>query len=204
MKRKALGKGLSALLPDPDPSPAGEEATLHVSPDRLDVNPFQPRTLMEPSRLQELAASIRESGMIQPLLVRRAGGRYQIIAGERRWRAAQMLGLAAGPVGAGGGAPGGPAARPAPAPQRPPRPEHARGRGALARGPGDAGPDRPPGEVGHAPRGVRDGSGAAADLRAAASGRARKVGGMLTFLPATRGGSAGSPDSLRAWGSGGA
>jgi ParB family chromosome partitioning protein len=98
MKRKALGKGLSALLPDPEPSPAGEEATLHVSPDRLEANPFQPRTVMEPARLEELAASIRESGMIQPLLVRRAGGRYQIIAGERRWRAAQRLGLATVPV----------------------------------------------------------------------------------------------------------
>jgi ParB family chromosome partitioning protein len=98
MKRKALGKGLSALLPDPEPSPPFEEATLHVSPDRLEANPFQPRTVMEPARLDELAASIRESGMIQPLLVRRAGGRYQIIAGERRWRAAQKLGLAAVPV----------------------------------------------------------------------------------------------------------
>src|SRR2546428_6810724 len=99
MKRKALGKGLSALLPDPEPSPAAEEATLHVSPDRLEANPFQPRTVMEPARLEELAASIRESGMIQPLLVRRAGGRYQIIAGERRWRAAQLLGLATVPRG---------------------------------------------------------------------------------------------------------
>jgi len=98
MKRKALGKGLSALLPDPEPSPVGEEAALHVSPDRLEANPFQPRALMEPARLDELAASIRESGMIQPLLVRRAGGRYQIIAGERRWRAAQRLGLATVPV----------------------------------------------------------------------------------------------------------
>jgi ParB family chromosome partitioning protein len=98
MKRKALGKGLSALLPDPEPSPVGEEASLHVSPDRLEANPFQPRALMEPARLDELAASIRESGMIQPLLVRRAGGRYQIIAGERRWRAAQRLGLATVPV----------------------------------------------------------------------------------------------------------
>jgi ParB family chromosome partitioning protein len=98
MKRKALGKGLSALLPDPEPSPPFEEATLHVSPDRLEANPFQPRTVMAPARLDELAASIRESGMIQPLLVRRAGGRYQIIAGERRWRAAQKLGLAAVPV----------------------------------------------------------------------------------------------------------
>jgi ParB family chromosome partitioning protein len=98
MKRKALGKGLSALLPDPESSPAGEEATLHVSPERLEPNPFQPRTVMEPTRLEELASSIRESGMIQPLLVRRAGGRYQIIAGERRWRAAQQLGLATVPV----------------------------------------------------------------------------------------------------------
>ncbi|PYQ09664.1 MAG: hypothetical protein DMF83_02570 [Acidobacteria bacterium] len=98
MKRKALGKGLSALLPDPEPSPSVEEATLHVSPDRLEANPFQPRTVMEPARLEELAASIRESGMIQPLLVRRAGGHYQIIAGERRWRAAQRLGLATVPV----------------------------------------------------------------------------------------------------------
>lgn len=97
MKRKALGKGLSALLPDPEPS-AGEEATLNVSPDRLEPNPFQPRALMEPARLEELAASIRESGMIQPLLVRRSGPHYQIIAGERRWRAAQRLGLATVPV----------------------------------------------------------------------------------------------------------
>jgi len=96
MRRKALGKGLSALLPEPEP-PAGEEA-LHVSPDRLEANPFQPRTLLEPARLEELAASIRESGMIQPLLVRRSGTRYQIIAGERRWRAAQRLGLATVPV----------------------------------------------------------------------------------------------------------
>src|SRR2546425_9508876 len=99
MKRKALGKGLSALLPDPESSPSAEEATLHVSPDRLEANPFQPRTVMEPARLEELAASIRESGMIQPLLVRRAGGHYQIIAGERRGRAAQRLGLATGPAG---------------------------------------------------------------------------------------------------------
>src|SRR3989442_15569838 len=104
MKRKALGKGLSALLPDPEPSPSVEEATLHVSPDRLEANPFQPRTVMEPARLEELAASIRESGMIQPLLVRRAGGHYQIIAGERRWGPAQRRGPGPGP----GGIPDGP------------------------------------------------------------------------------------------------
>jgi len=98
MKRKALGKGLSALLPDPEPPGAGEEATLHLRPDQLEANPFQPRTLMEPGRLDELAGSIRENGFIQPLLVRRAGGGYQIVAGERRWRAAQKLGLATVPV----------------------------------------------------------------------------------------------------------
>ena len=94
MKRKALGKGLSALLPDPDGSPGPGDTAAEVPADRLDPNPLQPRTVIDPVRLGELAASIQESGMVQPILVRRAGGRYQIIAGERRWRAAQQLGLA--------------------------------------------------------------------------------------------------------------
>ena len=98
MKRKALGKGLSALLPDPDGSPGPGDTAAEVPVDRLDPNPLQPRTVVDPVRLGELAASIEESGMVQPLLVRRAGGRYQIIAGERRWRAAQQLGLATVPV----------------------------------------------------------------------------------------------------------
>ena len=98
MKRKALGKGLSALLPDPDGSPAAGDTAAEVPADRLDPNPLQPRTVIDPVRLGELAASIRESGMVQPILVRRVGGRYQIIAGERRWRAAQQLGLARVPV----------------------------------------------------------------------------------------------------------
>src|SRR5690242_13853612 len=97
MKRKALGKGLSALLPDPEPAPAGA-AALEASIDSLDPNPHQPRTAMEAARLQELADSIRESGMVQPILVRRRGERYQIIAGERRWRAAQQAGLESVPV----------------------------------------------------------------------------------------------------------
>jgi ParB family chromosome partitioning protein len=96
MKRKALGKGLSALLPDPEP--AGGEAALEAAVDSLEPNPFQPRTTIRPEQLQELAASIRESGMVQPILVRRHQGRYQIIAGERRWRAAQSLGLRSVPV----------------------------------------------------------------------------------------------------------
>jgi ParB family chromosome partitioning protein len=95
MKRKVLGKGLSALLPDPDPAPA---AAGEVPVESLEPNPYQPRTAIEPRALAELAHSIRESGMVQPILVRRHGRGYQIIAGERRWRAAQQAGLSRVPV----------------------------------------------------------------------------------------------------------
>src|SRR5712692_9099397 len=98
MKRKALGKGLSALLPDPEPPAAPAEWPAEAAVASLDPNPFQPRSAMDPARLGELAASIRESGMVQPILVRRVGERYQIIAGERRWRAARQIGLATVPV----------------------------------------------------------------------------------------------------------
>ncbi len=97
MKRKALGKGLSALLPDPDGGQPGA-ATLEVEIDELEPNPQQPRSTMDAARLQELADSIRESGIVQPILVRRRGTSYQIVAGERRWRAAQKAGLARVPV----------------------------------------------------------------------------------------------------------
>ena len=96
-KRKALGKGLSALLPDSEARPPSEP-TAEVPVASLDPNPYQPRGSLSPERLAELAASIRESGMVQPILVRRVGARYQIIAGERRWRAARQLGLATVPV----------------------------------------------------------------------------------------------------------
>jgi ParB family transcriptional regulator, chromosome partitioning protein len=100
MKRKALGKGLSALLPDPEPAPAtpAVETTTEAAVTSLEPNPFQPRSAMDPVRLAELAASIRESGVVQPILVRRHGERFQIIAGERRWRAAQQAGLATVPI----------------------------------------------------------------------------------------------------------
>ena len=65
---------------------------------QLEPNPLQPRSQMDPARLAELAASIRESGVVQPILVRRTAGGHQIIAGERRWRAAQQAGLATVPV----------------------------------------------------------------------------------------------------------
>ena len=77
MRRKALGKGLSALLPDTEPDASLREA-LEAPTDSLDPNPFQPRAAIAPERIGELAASIRESGMVQPILVRRVGGRSRL------------------------------------------------------------------------------------------------------------------------------
>jgi ParB family chromosome partitioning protein len=95
-KRPALGKGLSALIPDaPGPSPVGLN---EVDIDRLEPNPQQPRQHMDETALEDLAGSIRAQGVMQPILVRPVNGRYQIIAGERRWRAAQRAGLLRVPV----------------------------------------------------------------------------------------------------------
>jgi ParB family transcriptional regulator, chromosome partitioning protein len=98
MKRKALGKGLSALLPDPEPNADSAETASDVPIDALEPNPLQPRSAFDAERLSELAASLRASGMVQPILVRRQGSGYQIIAGERRWRAAREAGLTSVPV----------------------------------------------------------------------------------------------------------
>ncbi len=92
MKRKALGKGLAALLPEA-PEMSGEEFA-EIDVQRIDPNPFQPRRQLQKETLQELAKSLSQDGVIQPILVRRVGSRYQIIAGERRWRAARLAGLA--------------------------------------------------------------------------------------------------------------
>jgi ParB family chromosome partitioning protein len=97
MKRRALGKGLSALIPEPE-APGEREVGTAVPIGTLEPNPRQPRTRIAPERLDELCASIQESGIVQPILVRPRGGRYQIVAGERRWRAAQKLGLRTVPV----------------------------------------------------------------------------------------------------------
>ena len=95
-KRPALGKGLSALIPDfPDPRPA---ATVETDIDRLAPNDYQPRAHVDEARLQELAQSIKTNGVIQPIVVRRMGNRFEIIAGERRWRAAKLAGLLRVPV----------------------------------------------------------------------------------------------------------
>jgi ParB family chromosome partitioning protein len=95
-RRPALGKGLSALIPDfPD---AQRPAPIEVDLDLLSPNEHQPRQEMDDDRLEALARSIRSRGVLQPILVRRTGSTYRIIAGERRWRAAQRAGLLKVPV----------------------------------------------------------------------------------------------------------
>jgi ParB family chromosome partitioning protein len=96
-KRPALGRGLSALIPDA-PAPAAQDRALEVDTDLLRPNKFQPRTEMSDERLEELARSIKAQGIIQPIVVRRADSGYEIVAGERRWRAAQRAGLLKVPV----------------------------------------------------------------------------------------------------------
>lgn len=95
MTRKALGRGLNALMGEPEPSSPDIK---HLPIDLIDPNPFQPRRLMGEDRLQQLADSIQQNGIVQPVLVRVAGNRYQIVAGERRWRAARLAKLDTLPV----------------------------------------------------------------------------------------------------------
>src|SRR6202140_3147148 len=94
-KRPALGKGLSALIPD---APEPRLGPLEVDVDRLSPNALQPRGLVDDERLGNLPRSIKSNGVIQPIIVRKVGDRFQIIAGERRWRAARQAGLLRVPV----------------------------------------------------------------------------------------------------------
>ena len=102
--RKALGKGLSALLPSRPQTPvppqiaadltkSTDTGVLDIQIDSIEPNPVQPRTIFQSEKLEELAQSIRTNGIIQPLVVQRVGDRYQLVAGERRWRAARVAGL---------------------------------------------------------------------------------------------------------------
>jgi ParB family transcriptional regulator, chromosome partitioning protein len=119
MPRNALGRGLSALIREPEPQQpqpqqpvaaaggaaaaaapalAPSDVLLQVDIDLIDPSPFQPRTRFREEALEELARSIRASGIVQPLVVRRVGQRFQLIAGERRWRAAQRSALSRVPA----------------------------------------------------------------------------------------------------------
>ena len=94
--RRALGKGLGALLPTRVPTATADlsrEPAGRISIDLIDPNPVQPRRVFQPNALQELAESILQHGIIQPLVVRQRGARFQLVAGERRWRAARIAGL---------------------------------------------------------------------------------------------------------------
>ena len=95
-KRPALGKGLSALIPDAPEPPRTSPVEIDI--DRLTPNTYQPRGQFDDARLEDLARSIKSNGVIQPIVVRRVGDGYHIIAGERRWRAAQKAGLLKVPV----------------------------------------------------------------------------------------------------------
>jgi ParB family chromosome partitioning protein len=135
MSRNALGRGLSALIREPEPQPSAaanppspqpaeaspavpdsvgvqttsasagatpaarsEEGYIQVDIDLIDPSPYQPRTRFREEALEELARSIRSTGIVQPLIVRKQGNRYQLIAGERRWRAAQRCAFPKVPV----------------------------------------------------------------------------------------------------------
>jgi ParB family transcriptional regulator, chromosome partitioning protein len=111
MPRNALGRGLGALIREPEPQVAPQPVPaaigalapptreiMSAGPQQIDIDliepsPFQPRTRFREEALEELARSIKASGIIQPLVVRSVGSRFQLIAGERRWRAAQRAGL---------------------------------------------------------------------------------------------------------------
>jgi ParB family chromosome partitioning protein len=96
MTQKGLGKGIKALLEDFDLT--DESKVIKISIDRIKPNPNQPRKHIKEETLKELAESIKQKGIIQPIIVREKEGHYEIIAGERRWRAAQIAGLQEIPV----------------------------------------------------------------------------------------------------------
>ena len=100
--RRGLGRGLSALLDEVDPAPATPSMSVgETAIDLIQANPDQPRRIFTEADLEELAESIREKGVLQPILVRpapRKAGNFEIVAGERRWRAAQRAGLSSMPT----------------------------------------------------------------------------------------------------------
>jgi ParB family transcriptional regulator, chromosome partitioning protein len=90
MNKRGLGRGLGALLSS---SPTEADTLVEVGIEDIEPNPNQPRKVFSPNALDELSASIKASGVIQPVIVRRQGAGYQLVAGERRWRAARQAGL---------------------------------------------------------------------------------------------------------------
>jgi ParB family transcriptional regulator, chromosome partitioning protein len=101
MQKKGLGRGLSALIPiaaEPRTEPKQENSQFEVAVERIVPSPLQPRRAFDEAKIEELASSIRSQGIIQPLVVRPNGEQFELIAGERRWRAAMKAGLSRVPV----------------------------------------------------------------------------------------------------------
>lgn len=99
MGKRGLGRGLAALIPEAPLTDEGSAQVLEIPLGQVAANPYQPRTLFDPLKMEELVSSIREHGILQPVLVKRVGHeRYQLVAGERRFRAAQTAGLATLPA----------------------------------------------------------------------------------------------------------
>lgn len=97
-ERKVLGKGLGALIPEITEDVSSSDRSLNCTIDNIQVNPHQPRTIFNQDKIEELARSIREKGIIQPLLVKKSEIGYELIAGERRLRAAKLAGLTQVPI----------------------------------------------------------------------------------------------------------
>src|SRR3990170_7264196 len=101
MQKKGLGRGLSALIPvaiEPRTEPKQENSQFEVAVEKIAPSPLQPRRVFDEAKIEELASSIRHQGIIQPLVVRPNGEQFELIAGERRWRAAMKAGLSRVPV----------------------------------------------------------------------------------------------------------
>jgi len=92
-RQHGLGRGLGALLSSPGPASSAEPSTLELPIDAITPNPKQPRKDFDDKALRDLAESLKQSGLLQPVVVRRVGEAYQLVVGERRWRAAKMAGI---------------------------------------------------------------------------------------------------------------
>jgi ParB family transcriptional regulator, chromosome partitioning protein len=96
--KKVLGRGLGALIPQRESAPPPAPGMLELALDQIAPNPYQPRKTFNEASIDELARSVKQHGIVQPLVVTRAGDKFKLIAGERRFRAAQKAGLATVPV----------------------------------------------------------------------------------------------------------
>jgi len=97
-QKKVLGRGLGALIPQRESAPPPAPGMLELALDQIAPNPYQPRKTFNEASIDELARSVKQHGIVQPLVVTRAGDKFKLIAGERRFRAAQKAGLATVPV----------------------------------------------------------------------------------------------------------